>query len=58
VKRRLKEFRYTATDVDWTAGDGPEVTGHVAALLLLLTGRAAALPQLSGAGVDSVARRL
>jgi len=58
VKRRLKEFHFVATDVDWTAGDGPEVTGPVAALLLLLTGRAAALPQLSGAGVDSVARRL
>jgi uncharacterized protein (TIGR03083 family) len=52
VKPSLKRFRYTATDVDWTAGDGPEVTGPAASLLLLLTGRPAALPQLSGPGVD------
>jgi hypothetical protein len=54
VKRPLKRFRFTATDVDWTAGDGPEVTGPVAALLLLLTGRPAALPRLSGPGVEEL----
>jgi uncharacterized protein (TIGR03083 family) len=54
AKRALKQFRYVATDVDWTAGDGPEVTGPVDALLLLLTGRPAALPRLSGAGVDEL----
>ncbi len=54
AKRALKQFRYVATDVDWTAGDGPEVTGPVGALLLLLTGRPAALPRLSGAGVDEL----
>jgi uncharacterized protein (TIGR03083 family) len=54
-KHALKRFRYTATDVDWTAGDGPEVTGPAAALLLLLTGRPAAIPQLSGPGVEGVA---
>jgi uncharacterized protein (TIGR03083 family) len=51
VTRRLREFRYMATDVDWTAGDGPEVTGPVDALLLIVTGRRAALPRLSGPGV-------
>lgn len=54
AKRALKQFRYVATDVDWTAGDGPEVAGPVDALLLLLTGRPAALPRLSGAGVDEL----
>jgi uncharacterized protein (TIGR03083 family) len=58
VDRSLKRFRYTATDVDWTAGSGPEVTGPAAALLLVLTGRAAAIPQLSGAGVDGLATAL
>jgi uncharacterized protein (TIGR03083 family) len=57
VKRHLKQFRYVATDVDWTAGEGPEVTGPVSALLLLLTGRPAALPQLEGRGLDELARR-
>jgi uncharacterized protein (TIGR03083 family) len=58
VDRSLKRFRYTATDVDWTAGSGPEVSGPAAALLLVLTGRAAAIPQLSGAGVDGLATAL
>ncbi len=58
VKRDLKQFRYVATDVDWTAGDGPEVTGPVAALLLLLTGRRVALPRLTGQGLAELTNRL
>ena len=58
AKRALKRFRYTATDVDWTAGNGPEMTGPVDALLLLLTGRPAALVRLSGPGVDQLRERL
>jgi uncharacterized protein (TIGR03083 family) len=58
VKRELKKFRYVATDVDWTAGEGPEVAGPIAALLLLVTGRPAALPQLSGHGVAALGDRL
>jgi uncharacterized protein (TIGR03083 family) len=54
AKRAVKKFRFTATDVDWAAGDGPEVAGPIDALLLLLTGRAAALPQLSGPGVEQL----
>jgi uncharacterized protein (TIGR03083 family) len=54
AKRALKQFRYTATDIDWAAGDGPDVTGPVDALLLLLTGRPAALSRLSGSGVEAL----
>jgi uncharacterized protein (TIGR03083 family) len=54
VKRDLKRFRYTATDVDWSAGAGPEVTGPIDALLLALTGRPAALARLSGPGVAAL----
>jgi uncharacterized protein (TIGR03083 family) len=54
VKRPLKRFRFVATDVDWAAGDGPEVRGPVSALLLLLTGRPAALPGLSGPVVEQL----
>jgi uncharacterized protein (TIGR03083 family) len=54
VKRSVKRFRFTATDVDWAAGTGPEVRGPISALLLLLTGRPAALPQLSGPGVEQL----
>ena len=40
AKRRLAGTRLVATDVEWTAGDGPEeIRGPIEALLLLLTGR-------------------
>jgi uncharacterized protein (TIGR03083 family) len=58
VKRPLREFRYVATDVEWTAGEGPEVAGPVDALLLVLTGRNAALPRLTGPGVAELTRRV
>jgi uncharacterized protein (TIGR03083 family) len=54
VKRPLKRFRFTATDVDWAAGEGPEVRGPISALLLLLARRPAALPRLSGPGVEEL----
>jgi uncharacterized protein (TIGR03083 family) len=56
--RKLAGFRLTATDVSWSAGDGPEVRGPMAALLLVCCGRLAALPQLSGDGAAALAARL
>ncbi len=50
----LEGCRLTATDIDWSRGDGPPVAGPIGALLLLLTGRTAALAQLSGAGADAL----
>lgn len=58
AKRRLRGLRVSATDVDWTAGRGAQVDGPIAAVLLLLTGRPAALPQLSGDGVPELESRL
>jgi len=56
ARRRLRGLRLTATDIDWSAGEGAEVRGPVQALLLLLTGRTkAALPQLSGPGTERLA---
>jgi len=56
ARRRLRGLRLIATDVDWTAGEGTETRGPVQALLLLLTGRTgAALPYLSGSGVERLA---
>jgi uncharacterized protein (TIGR03083 family) len=51
ARRRLAGFRLTATDADWTAGSGAPVEGPIAALLLLVTGREAALDRLTGDGV-------
>lgn len=58
ARRRLRGFRLVSTDVQWTAGRGMEVRGPIAALLLLLTGRPAALAQLEGAGVEALTLRM
>lgn len=51
ARRRHLEVR--AIDADFSVGAGPLVEGPMRAVLLLLTGRtAAALPGLSGPGVD------
>jgi uncharacterized protein (TIGR03083 family) len=56
VNRRLPldGYRLLATDISWTRGQGPEVAGPIGALLLLLTGRDAALEQLTGDGADEL----
>jgi len=56
--RRIRGLRLRATDVEWTHGDGPEVTGPGEALLLAMTGRPAALADLDGPGVAKLGRRL
>ncbi|MEX5295892.1 maleylpyruvate isomerase family mycothiol-dependent enzyme [Kocuria sp. CPCC 205268] len=55
ARRRLRGVTLTATDTDWRAGAGPEVRGPMEALLLLLTGRTAALDRLEGPGLALVA---
>jgi uncharacterized protein (TIGR03083 family) len=55
ARRRLRAVRLVATDVNWSVGTGPDVTGPIDALLLLLTGRTVALTRLTGAGVARVA---
>ncbi|MDU0312264.1 maleylpyruvate isomerase family mycothiol-dependent enzyme [Phycicoccus sp. M110.8] len=54
VNRRLplEGFRLVATDTEWTRGDGPPITGPIGAILLLLTGRTAALGRLDGEGTE------
>lgn len=57
-KKRAAGLRLIATDVDWSHGDGPEVRGHGEAILLTLTGRSAAVGELSGEGVAALRGRL
>lgn len=57
-KRNVKGLRLIATDVDWTAGDGPEVTGPGEALLMAAAGRPEALDDLLGAGLATLRTRL
>lgn len=58
ARRRLRGLRLTATDTDWSAGEGTEVEGPIAALLLLVTGRYAALDRLTGPGAAELVDRL
>ena len=44
AERRLSGFGLVATDHPWSAGQGRQVEGPIAAILLLLTGQRAALP--------------
>lgn len=52
----LEGHALVATDVDWTRGEGVEVRGPIGAILLLLTGRRAALARLDGPGADALRR--
>jgi uncharacterized protein (TIGR03083 family) len=58
ARRRLRGFRLIASDVPWAAGDGVPVVGPIEAILLLLTGRTASLPRLTGDGTARLAQRL
>ena len=52
-RRRLAGLRLVATDAEWAVGEGDPVEGPVQALLMVLTGRTAAVPdRLSGPGVS------
>jgi uncharacterized protein (TIGR03083 family) len=55
---RARGLRLVATDLDWTRGRGPLVTGPAEALLLAMAGRAAAVADLSGPGRTTLAARL
>lgn len=58
TQKTFRGLRFTASDVPWTAGSGPEVRGPIAALLLTLAGRTAALDQLDGDGVVDLRSRV
>lgn len=51
TKRRSKGVRLIAEDVDWAHGDGPEVRGTAADLILALGGRHGVADRLTGDGV-------
>ena len=50
--------RLTATDLDWSHGRGPEVSGPAEALLMALSGRQSAIGELTGPGQQILVRRL
>lgn len=58
TKRRIAGLRVSATDSDWSAGDGPSVEGPLASLILVMAGRKAPLGDLSGEGMQTLQARM
>jgi uncharacterized protein (TIGR03083 family) len=58
TKRRIAGLGLRANDLEWAAGSGPEITGPALSLLMAMTGRAAALDDLSGDGVATLSSRM
>jgi uncharacterized protein (TIGR03083 family) len=56
--RRTKGLRFEASDLAWSLGAGPTVSGTGEAIMLAVTGRTAALGELAGDGVAVLAGRL
>ncbi|MCG5433984.1 maleylpyruvate isomerase family mycothiol-dependent enzyme [Mycobacterium sp. MYCO198283] len=56
--RRTRGVRLAATDMDWSAGRGPEVRGKAEALLLTMTGRlSTVVGELAGDGLQHLRKR-
>ncbi len=56
-KRRIAGLRLRATDCDWTQGEGPEVSGPLASLILAMAGRTGAHDDLDGDGLSILKAR-
>jgi uncharacterized protein (TIGR03083 family) len=57
-KSNRRGLKLVATDVDWSFGDGPEVSGPGEALLMAVAGRRAALAELHGEGLPTLRKRV
>lgn len=58
VRQRIEGLHLIATDVGWSHGTGPEVSGPALPLMLAMTGRPAGLAELSGAGLATLGSRM
>jgi uncharacterized protein (TIGR03083 family) len=58
AKKRIAGLHLAATDVDWSHGDGPDVSGPALSLVMVMTGRRAGLDGLEGTGVAELQRRM
>jgi uncharacterized protein (TIGR03083 family) len=57
-KKNVAGLKLSATDIGWTAGEGPEVSGTGEAILMAAGGRRAALDELKGDGVAQLQARI
>lgn len=58
IRKRVAGLRLVATDLDWSHGDGPEVSGKGEAVLMAMLGRKQAVADLTGEGVATLASRI
>jgi len=58
VTKRIAGLRISATDSDWSTGEGPSVEGPLASLIPVMAGRRAPLEDLSGEGVQTLQARM
>lgn len=56
-KNRIAGLTLTATDQDWSHGQGPVVEGPLLSLLMAMTGRSAHITDLAGDGVETLHSR-
>jgi uncharacterized protein (TIGR03083 family) len=58
AKNRIAGVRLTATDASWTHGEGPEASGPLLSLIMVMTGRKPHLDDLTGEGVAPLRGRI
>lgn len=56
--KRIRGLTLTATDLNWTTGNGPAVEGPAESLLMAIAGRPGITPELSGPGQPTLAARI
>jgi hypothetical protein len=56
-KQRIAGVRLISSDLDWSYGEGPQITGSGLNLILAMTGRPVGLGSLAGDGVEIVRAR-
>ena len=54
---RPSDLLISASDASWQSGSGPEVTGPLASLILVMSGRAQAAGDLEGGGLATLVSR-
>lgn len=56
--KRIKGLELVATDIEWSTGDGPEITGTGEALLMAIAGRRGITAELAGPGLATLRARI
>jgi uncharacterized protein (TIGR03083 family) len=58
TRTRIEGLSLRATDIEWSTGSGPSVSGPMLSLLMVMAGRRAPVADLEGDGVQTLRSRL